>query len=892
MPSPAKHSKCVDILVKYQAFSEQEAKFIVDEISKMADGQEQFLKDRSVPDQIAQFINNKIQSEKKKALEIKQAAIIQQGKIDTFSKAIINTKNPHKLLFKTLIGSIDQTQGSGSGVDQIQRGVARFYESKMFNALESVQPGISAILSDYRNNKAFIDKVADLMHSDTFDDSMEGKVAKIFRGTTVAMVNRLRRGGVMIENVNGYIVKQTHDAEQLLYGGRKAGTSALQRLAGRTKSHAQIALRQLKLKDIQAKSAEEWVNFVEPLLDFEKTFKDLPSTLDKRAWLTNVFNQLASNVPIPNEKLAMEPIENVLFNKLSELSLGDKIKGQHRELHFKSGSAFIEYSQRYGMRGGNILQTMQDMINQTSKTIGLIEKLGPNPDGTFKKIRDIAKANNSNDVNMVNKLNSKRLDAAFDIVSGKHGKGVGILADTLQSFRTLNNVTMLGKAFITSLFSDPIIAMHAHTWKGQSFAQSIFTQTSNMINLLASKQDYDGIRQLGLFTESMAGGAFSIHDHADSARGLSGWINDKYFKLNLLSQQTNYFQKVGAFNISRTLSEIGDKALKGEKLPKWAENTLSVHDLSLDEFKLISKFRETINERNFISQNSVYDIPDQDLAQLMHSKGMKSITQNTIDKYRDELQSKMSAVFANEMDYFTLIPQAGEQIYTTGGASADTAAGQFWRSAMQFKGFTTSFMRRVLARNLYGRSGTGELSISKAITPISQMFVAITAANMIQLLVRDFLSNGTIPQPETKAQWASFVGRAAAYGGGLGFVSDLLFLPYQAQGNNLSGIILGPTVGRIEDLGQEFAKQREYSAQLAFSDTPKEFSLKGFANIAKSYVPAHNLFYTELLFKYAVFNDLNEWVNPGWNQTMQKRKESEGNSYVLPPNPQLWQINQ
>jgi hypothetical protein len=115
-------------------------------------------------------------------------------------------------------------------------------------------------------------------------------------------------------------------------------------------------------------------------------------------------------------------------------------------------------------------------------------------------------------------------------------------------------------------------------------------------------------------------------------------------------------------------------------------------------------------------------------------------------------------------------------------------------------------------------------------------------------------------------------------GGGAGIYGDFLFGQANRFGNNVLETVAGPGIGTASDAIQIL--QRIRGAATGGDDTFGGDAIR----LVQSNTPFANLFYIKGALDYLLWYQMQEMVNPGYLQRMERRIEQENNQtfYVRP----------
>ena len=229
------------------------------------------------------------------------------------------------------------------------------------------------------------------------------KLAKIYHEFSETVRKKYNNYGANIDKLPGWIVRQSSDPFQL--------RNALDVI--NTKNN-------VKSKDTNGTpeaNLQAWKDYILPRLDRKRTFFE---TEDENIddFLTEAYNSLIRN-------------ENQIVNSAGQTfgskSLAKKI-GAKRVLHFKSADDWYDYNSMFG--GQNLKEAIFGGFHVAGKNIGMMSKLGSNPQNNYKKIGDLVK----NELKGTDQAKAEKL-GAFMKDQGGHKK---FMAEVDGSVNTIN----------------------------------------------------------------------------------------------------------------------------------------------------------------------------------------------------------------------------------------------------------------------------------------------------------------------------------------------------------------------------------------------------------------------------------------------------------------------
>lgn len=122
--------------------------------------------------------------------------------------------------------------------------------------------------------------------------------------------------------------------------------------------------------------ADEWLDFILPRLDRERSFPGMPDDL-VRLTLRDVHQAIITGVE-------RNPSTAETTGRIGPANLANSLSAA-RVLHFKDATAWLQYAERFG--AGNIHEAMLAHLTSASKYAAQLQRLGPNPEQTMTRLR-------------------------------------------------------------------------------------------------------------------------------------------------------------------------------------------------------------------------------------------------------------------------------------------------------------------------------------------------------------------------------------------------------------------------------------------------------------------------------------------------------------------------
>jgi hypothetical protein len=488
-------------------------------------------------------------------------------------------------------------------------------------------------------------------------------------------------------------------------------------------------------------------------------------------------------------------------------------------------------------------------MEQMAKDIAFIEHFGPNPDGTYRVLRDEAEqAAKMADPSRLDKIEKElaTLDNLYDYAAGR-SKPVAnrAVAGMFDALRNLNSAGKLGSAFWASFYGDKVMLEAMGRVNKLPMWQSWYNEI-RLLNPLNGAERRQLQRQT-LMLDYMRSAMYRFGDDL----GRSSWtgkMSNAVMKLSGMSAINEW--RRGAFGLTM-MDSIGHEV----STKTWAEvgkqdihllKSFGITEADWNIWKLAQLEDYGHGNSTVLTPEAIGKIPDEALARI----GIETPAQarrEAVVKYLGALHSEsLNAVIE---------PGWKERAKMVGGLQRGNLRDEITRSFWQFKAFPIAQFQRIWDIGLSRPSMGGKAQF------ISSVLLMQTLAGAMMLQTQSLLS-GEDPRPmdDWKFWLASFI-----KGGSLGIYGDFL---YSQSGTTRYGsgpleVLAGPTIGSAADAVTALVK-----AGNATSEGKDTHLGAKMLNIAKGYIPGQNLWYTRAATDHIIFQNAQEALSPGYLANM------------------------
>ena len=765
----------------------------------------------------------------------KRNALINKNKYIKIITELKNSDNPSKALSGILVGDVrtrlDSVDAKGHAIMVDSMGT-------LAAALSKAQVLDMFRLGDL-DEKVYIEMFDGLGSS---GDVNARKIAEIIKKHQKNLLDRKNRAGANIGELENYVVRQMHDP----------------------------LLMMKNFKDLEG-SKKEWVNFVKPLLNRERTFDNKPANKTEDEYLEDIFTNLVTGNHNKTSDLSSVDGSKFMMDGFTGPKNLAKSISQSRVLHFKDGMSSYKYSKQYARM--NLSEGVLSGFTHDAQSIALLETFGTNPRNMFDKI--IKDIKGTKDVGILRKLNERSLNNQFAELDGTtRQKGISrnflgmdvSIAGISAGWRMIQNMSKLGFATISS-FSDistKAAFINANTERGvfSSYGRAFIDVLEGFKN---TKQKKELSYLLGVGVDNMLNDVHARFGANDSGPGKMAKAHQFFFKLNGM-QWWNNSQKTGlARMLAADLAVYANRSF--DKVPPETQRLLKLYDIDESDWTVFSQLVDQAQDgRKYVVASKVDELSNDVIDSIIRNKeGTLDITDKLRQDFRDKFRTKINMYYADSADAAIPTPGARERAIMNQGLPRGTVLGEAIRMIMQLKGFPITYITKGLTRQ---KAHAGYYGVAK-------MMVGSTVMGYLSICLKDvlrgreprevFLGNGDF---NTKLLQQAFL-----QGGGAGIYGDFIFNEYNRYGRSFQETLLGPTAGAVDDVAKIFGK-------FASGDVPTQKLTK----LALENTPFINLFYTKLALDYLFLHDLQELAKPGFLRKMEHRinKDFEQDFFVSP----------
>jgi hypothetical protein len=626
------------------------------------------------------------------------------------------------------------------------------------------------------------------------------------------------------------IAKAIHKAQEVARADANRAGAWIGKQAGYVTRQSHDPWKMVKL------GKDAWVQAIAPRLDWAKMEAQHGPIANKAEWLGKTWLNLTTGLHLK----APGAETNTGFKGPGNLA---KRMSAERVLHFKSADDWTQYNQTFGM--GNLREAVMRGLRSSAQNVGLMRVLGPNPEAMYNRLvdglrRDVDAAGDGALIGDFERATAEDgwLSRRLAEVTGKSNIAVNQLwARRSANFRAYQSMAKLGGAVISSM-NDLATYASEMSFQGRGFLSGISEAIGAIAQGRPAGERREILSSLGVFFDSLTAEITRTGSLDESFGGTTSRMLQTFFKWNGLNWWTETLRGSAALGMSHNLALNAGKAFSD--LSPDLQRTFALFDIGAKDWDAMrASVRKDEGGTEFM-------VPD-------------SMPEAEAMKFRRYIVDRAETA--------VLEPDADARAMMRQGTRPGTVIGELARFIAQFKGFSVSYTRQILGREVYGRGP--EAFAAGSVRGLAKLIVASTVMGYAAMTVKDMLK-GKSPRDtkDPKTYLKAFV-----QGGGAGIYGDYLFGEWNRFGQSPLESLAGPTLSTGNDALRLWSRLRSGEADAGDA-----------LRLAQNNTPFLNLFYTRMALDYLILYDMQEAIAPGTLRRMEKRTRDEyGQTFLLSP---------
>lgn len=392
-------------------------------------------------------------------------------------------------------------------------------------------------------------------------------------------------------------------------------------------------------------SQSEWIDFVLPRLDRDRTFGTMDETL-QRQMLADIYDTITKGVD-------RNGIGAETTGRVNAANLANSL-AHSRVLHFADADAYLTYADRFG--NGNIHDAMLAHFTAASKAAAQLERLGPNPVITLNRLR----ATLMREAKDAGRQVSKNLDptatqgaitSAMAEVQGLTAVPHSLTAAQISSaIRTVQALAKLGGAVISSLTDLPVRAA-ALTYQGKPIMAAWGENLRQLFQGRGAGEQREIAAVLDASLDGMKGAITAAGIAEDMPIGKLHRITETFYRWQGMSWWSDTMKAGAARGLAH---EMGLHAAKGwDDLPARYRAVLTQQNITAAQWDAIRQTAwQAADGRTYVTPDRLEALPRQTLIDLARPD-LEAMQAGLADRL-----AKRQAADAREAEWVTRRAQA------------------------------------------------------------------------------------------------------------------------------------------------------------------------------------------------------------------------------------------
>ena len=703
------------------------------------------------------------------------------------------------------------------------------------------EAGLDTVLKDGALDRKVMQELAELKPDGSpgiSGDKNAQTAANIIKGVQRTMLKNLQTAGARITELQGYISKQIHSYDL-----------------------------------VSKVSQEDWVNYVMPRLDGDKTFGNMPP--DERVnMLSGIYKDIVT------KKWGSEPIKDVSDEFLTIVGRGSPNIGEKasrsRGLHFKDADSFYDYSQKFS--GKNLLENTISQVNRASIDAEIMRNFGTNPQGTIDGLRERI----SREYKAMSPEERPITDAALDHITDKNGSfnritmaanyllgnnrvaGMNPLAENMAIARQAESWAKTGGALVSSLDDFMSAGTVMKEISGRSrIATALPLITEYFKNFVSPERAAEIASDAGVALDHFQGALLAKYGGPDSQPGIRARMNNGWGRINLIENHDNAAKGAMAKLINIEMAKHADTPF--ENLDKGLQSFLGRYGIDANHWSMLTHSVYLDDSgKNIVNPSAISKVPDE-----LFKGGAK-------DKF--DFESKYVAMLNDSATQSAMRPNERNQ-YLLG---PDKSFGIALRLLGQFKSTAFQMMDNI-KRAFLGNAetkpqGYADLASKFQATDAYRnvgFIVGSMALGMGSKALKDIASGKVPSMPKDWRDYAEIIAHTVAGP----MMADMVFSSGSAS-QTAANLTFCPVVGE----GLKAVDIAKHLGKAQFGDEDKhDKRMTGVKMETASFIrrnaPGNNLFYAKWAYD-KVLNAVLDDISPGHSEKVQSTAERKGQKYL------------
>lgn len=683
------------------------------------------------------------------------------------------------------------------------------------------------------------------------------KIAEVLNKWDKVRVQALNGEGAWITDYGGYITKMTHDPDRIRRASRPLDPKDP---------------RGYLYKGFTQDDRNAWVSKTLQHIDAKRTF----GGAEADQALAHMYGGFIDGSHMePTLEISGEPGVPNIAGKVS----------QQRVLHWKSADDWLAYNKAFGRFDPT--DAWLKSIEKAADHYALMKVFGSKPRENFADIVKFAQDSRMGTAERV--AFDKRLPALenrFKVVSGEADRPIANMwSGIVNGVMAVQRMSKLGFTPFAML-QDNVTISRELSRHGLDFIErnagllSGYTRGAEG----SAKREVAELLHTGILGRLR--GVTARFDISDARAGSLAKMENTFFRITGMTAMTENKRA----DAERMMAYAMGKNRGKDFAALGADETrlLEAFGISEKEWALLNKAEwNTIAGETYLTPDVAKKLSNEDVDAYLKDRGTIAdratsslmlrmaghVPAEAAERAKQDLALKLWSYYSERGQFAVLEPGAKEKAILYQGTQSGSPLNVALRVLLQFKTFPATMITKSWGAEIYGgKTGLGR------ITGLAELIVGSTLFGVLA----NYL-NQTAKGQDGTSQWKNQPAQAMISGflrgGAASIYGDFLLGEWSRFGMSALDTLAGPTVGQINSVAELWsdlthAKKWEKPSQTGALAV----------RMVRSNTPYLNMIYTRTAFDYLVTYRLQEWLNPGYLDRMERTmKDKQGIEFNLRP---------
>ncbi len=692
------------------------------------------------------------------------------------------------------------------------------------------------------------------------------KIAEVLHKWDKVRVQALNSEGAWITDYGGYVTKMTHDPDRI----RRAAKP----FAPLDRSSWFYAGWLSKDRAEQELNRAAWVSKTLQHIDAKRTF----GGADPEQALAHMYGGFIDGSH-------MEPVQSVTGEPGVPNIAGHV--SQERVLHWKSADDWLAYNKVFGRYGAT--DAWFHSLDSASKHYALMKTFGSRPRENFADIVKYAQDSQMGTPSRV--AFDKRLPALenrFKVISGEADRPIAnIWSGIVNGVMAVQRLSKLGFTPFAML-QDNITISRELSRQGLDFTERNMSLLNGYFQGAegSAKAEVADLLHTGILGRLR--GVTARFDISDARAGTLAKAENLFFKYSGMTAMTENKRA----DAERMMAYALGKNRGKEFAALGADETrmLQAFGIGDAEWALLHKAEwNAIEGQTYLTPDVAKKLSNADVDAYLKAQGSISdqatssvmlrlaghIPEEAAERAKQDLALKLWSYFSERGQFAVLEPGPREKAILYQGTQQGSPLNVALRLLLQFKQFPTTMITKAWGADIYGgRTGMGRIA------GLTELIVGSTFFGILANAL-----NQEAKLQDSTAQWRNQPAQALISGflrgGAASIYGDFLLGEWSRFGMSAIDTAVGPTLGQLNSVAELWTDLTHMKKSQA-SGTYQAGALA--TRMVRSNTPFLNMIYTRTAFDFLITYRLQEWLNPGYLERMERSmKDKQGIEFRLRP---------